>query len=474
MALYIDRRRLDIGRILAVALGVICVSCFIFPFSFTFFPSQNTKNIGAVAGVVLLVLNLLNKRESFEAIPRDLIYVMAAALGVGFVAFVSATYNSTYDYQYVSYIVSAAIWLLAGYFAVNVIRWIHGYVSISLVTQYLTAVCVFQCIMALIFDNSPAAVDFFGKYIVGMSNFLKDSGRLFGIGCMLDVAGVRFSGMLILIAQYCIEASRHSERKRLAVALICFLFITFVGNMIARTTTVGVVLSLVLWIIPGSVYLFNKVSNKRKLWGTLALILAVAIPVIVGLYQTNDKMRGNIRFGFEGFFSLAEKGYWETNSNNALETMVVWPDNPKTWIIGDGYFSDPGATDPYYISKGIHFDVFYMSTDIGYCRFLFYFGIIGLLAFIFYFFVCASVCGKRFPRWRLAFLFVFLVNLVVWAKVATDVFPVFAIALVVGAAENREAEIRAALVREDEYELENYDNEEIEAVKESMTDEDEE
>ena len=473
MALYIDKRHFDIGRLFAVALGVICVSSFIFPFSFTFFPSQNTKNIGAVAGVVLLVLNLLKKREFAREMPKDLVYVLAAALGVGFMAFVSATYNSTYDYEYVSYIISAIVWILAAYFAANVIKWIHGYISLSLVVQYLTAVCVMQCVLALIFDNSPAAVDFFGRYIVGMSNFLKDSGRLFGIGCMLDVAGVRFSGMLILIGQYCIEASRHSEKKKLAMAMVCFLFITFVGNMIARTTTVGVILTLVLWIIPGSMYLFNRISNKRKMWGTLALILAVAIPIIVGLYQTNGQMRENIRFGFEGFFSLVEKGHWETNSNNQLETMVVWPDNPKTWIIGDGYFSDPGATDPYYLSKGIHFDVFYMSTDIGYCRFIFYFGIIGLLAFIFYFFVCAQVCGKRFPRWRLAFLFVFLVNLVVWAKVATDVFPVIAIALVVGAAENREAEIRAAVRREDEYELEEYSKEEIEAVKATMEDDEE-
>ena len=40
-------------------------------------------------------------------------------------------------------------------------------------------------------------------------------------------------------------------------------------------------------------------------------------------------IRTHLRFGFEGFFSIYEKGHWETNSNNILKNMVIFPDNMK-------------------------------------------------------------------------------------------------------------------------------------------------
>ena len=61
-----------------------------------------------------------------------------------------------------------------------------------------------------------------------------------------------------------------------------------------------------------------------------------------------ELVRKNFRFGFEGFVSLIEKGRWEVDSNETLKSMFVWPDNPKTWTIGDGYFSNPVNTDFYY------------------------------------------------------------------------------------------------------------------------------
>lgn len=427
---------------LGILFGIAMVSFFIFPFSFTFFP-VNTKNLTAFLGAFWLIVKLMRQSGSGREMKRDLFVVLAMACVISAVSFISITYNNTYDMTYVLYIRIATIWLFSAYFATNVLKTVHGYLSVSLVTQYLTAVCVCQCALALMFDNFPATVDFFGRFITGMSSYMKDSGRLFGIGCMLDVAGVRFSGMLVLLGHLCVEASREQDGRKLTAAILAFLFITLVGNMIARTTLVGVALVLAMWGLRSGAFIFNTASNRVWLiWRKLFFSLLVLVPVMVFLYNTNANMRENLRFGFEGFFSLVEKGYWETGSNNHLETMVHWPDNTKTWMIGDGYFSGMGATDPYMLEHGLVDDVFYMSTDIGYCRFIFYFGLIGLSVFIWYFLVVAMVCCRRFPQWTLAFILVFAANLIVWAKVATDVFPVFAIALMVGAGENEEAENR--------------------------------
>lgn len=87
-----------------------------------------------------------------------------------------------------------------------------------------------------------------------------------------------------------------------------------------------------------------------------------------------------------------------------------------------------------------------MSTDVGYLRFIFYFGILGLITFLHYFIALTRCCMRKFSNQQLLFLFFLLVNLLGWFKVSTDVFLVFAPFLLISAEENEEGE-RRLLVR---------------------------
>ena len=68
-----------------------------------------------------------------------------------------------------------------------------------------------------------------------------------------------------------------------------------------------------------------------------------------------------------------------------------------------------------------------MGTDIGYLRFIFYFGVIGLLAFMLFIVYSALLCMKAFPGYKTMMLFTLLIGIVVWFKVSTDIFLVFAL-----------------------------------------------
>ena len=111
-----------------------------------------------------------------------------------------------------------------------------------------------------------------------------------------------------------------------------------------------------------------------------------------------------------------------------LKNMLVFPDNLKTWLIGDGYMENP-RIDPYYTGK-IH-GGYYMSTDIGYLRFIFYFGIVGLFLFQLFLWKTTQVCVQRFRGYALLFLMILAVNMIGWVKVSTDIFLVFALFLCV-------------------------------------------
>ena len=109
--------------------------------------------------------------------------------------------------------------------------------------------------------------------------------------------------------------------------------------------------------------------------------------------------------------------------------MYVFPDNIKTWIIGDGYLSNPADVDPYFTGKIIK--GFYMGTDVGYLRFIFYFGLIGLIVFTGLFHKASQICQNRFPNQKDMFILLLIVNYIVWFKVSTDVFSTFAILLMI-------------------------------------------
>ena len=148
-------------------------------------------------------------------------------------------------------------------------------------------------------------------------------------------------------------------------------------------------------------------------------------------------MRENIRFAFEGFFNLVEKGSWDVHSNNILYNMYVFPETLKTWLIGDGYFENP-TSDPTYV--GYMWKGFYMGTDVGYLRFIFYFGLVGLFFFSVFMCLVYKTCVKKFKDYNILFLLLLILNFFIWFKVSTDIFLVFAPFLCISKEENGDYE----------------------------------
>lgn len=414
----------------------IAVSCYFFPFEFTFLPGVNTKMAMAGVGLVLYAVNLI--RGHVSHIDRDILGIVAMSALVSLCGYLSVVINNTNDYTYATYIVSMFVWLGGAYTAVKIIQWFHGYASVEVLCNYLIGVCVGQCVLALMIDSIPVFKTFIDSLVIGFdfvdADTMTKSNRIYGIGAALDVAGTRFAAVLVIIAVILQRSSESRYKKYIFVYIVAFIIISVIGNMMARTTTVGVCVALVYWITTSGVLWMYLRKNSVRIWASLLIILSVLLPVIVYLYSTNEEFHDNIRFAFEGFFSLAETGQWETHSNNMLKEMVVFPDNPKTWLIGDAYFDNPYWSDPYY--SGPRFQGYYMQTDIGYLRFIFYFGLIGLLPFIGYFYKVTKACVARFPKYATMFWLVLAINMIVWMKVATDLFIIFAIFLCLSKEEN--------------------------------------
>lgn len=391
-------------------VGLI-VSLFYFSFGFTFLPPNvNTKMLLAILGLFIVAYDTIRNR--MLAISRPLLGAIGFALVFSVLSFFAVDYNDTNDLSYATYFISFSVWIFSAYTVCTVIKWTHGDVNIILITYYLAGVCVVQCFLALAIDFIPAFQFFVDGYIDQGQEFLLEVDRLYGIGASLDNAGVRFSIVLILIAGVLSREESLRKSRRISVLLLASFFIIIViGNILSRTTSVGAVMAFIyfLW---NTRFLRKEIdANTFRFTRVFMIILGITILIIFYFYRTDEVFYRYIRFAFEGFFNWVEIGEWRTDSTDKLNsTMWVWPTDLKTWIIGTGRFDD-----------------WAFGTDIGYCRFILYCGLVGFSAFALFFVYNYAVFAARYKKYSDMFFFFLVLTFLIWVKVSTDIFLIYAL-----------------------------------------------
>lgn len=394
----------------------IIVDFFYYSSVFTFTNGVNSKLILSVFGLATFIITSMRRRE-FK-VSREMVVLTALAAGVSLASFLAMTVNNTTDNTYLTYVVSMLVWLAAAYMVIRILRGAYGKVTIELVADYIIAISVVQCTFAIL-GNMFESVNLFIKLIFPGTGWLDSVDRMYGIGdtTSLDVGGIRYSIACIFCA-YMLVKTQGKKDGLIPWYLFAYMYITVIGNMIARTTTVGALIALAYILV--FTFSSTKVSySKIKIMGWLVAVLTFIVIISAWLYNTNELFHKNLRFAFEGFFSLVETGRWQVGSNDVLMDMYVFPDNTKTWIVGDGYFNNPD-TDPYFLGEIT--EGYYMNTDVGYLRFIFYFGVIGLIIFSIMIWYAGKICRLRYPEDQLLFFIFTILNFIIWFKVATDCF----------------------------------------------------
>ncbi|KGE14158.1 hypothetical protein [Sphingobacterium deserti] len=389
----------------------ILVSLYYFPIGLSILPaSLNTKNVLALAGIFFLLYDCIKAKH--VKISLNLLGSIGLAVVFSLICLYAIDYNRTVDYAYANYYVSFAVWMFGAYTVCTAIRYVHGTANFKRITLYLTAVCFAQCVAAMLIDRIPAVQALVDSYVNQGQEFFEEVDRLYGIGAALDTAGVRFSLVLVMIAALLVNDTKiRSNAWYVALLLLAFFTITLIGNMMARTTFLGFGMALAYLAIATDAWKLVIRERFFKFFLVFLLILALGISISVYLYQTDESFYHNMRFAFEGFFNWVEKGEWRTDSTDKLNReMWIWPEDTKSWIIGTGLF-----------------DNFVYSTDIGYCRFILYCGLSGFSVFALFFIYNAYIFAQQNKRYALMFFFFVLITFVIWLKVATDIFVIYAL-----------------------------------------------
>ena len=396
----------------AVFTGIV-FSCYFFPFEFTFLPGLNTKMVLAVIGLMLLALQWV--KEKGMTTGKDMLAVSVWAAIFSLFSFFSVTYNNTTDYMYVTYIVKMWVWLGGAYTVLTLIRAVHGILSIQLIFHYMAWVCAMQALLGIVVDNVPAIQQVVDTYILQDIKFLHKTGRLYGIGAYFDTAGIRFSCALLGLGYL---LTHNTSRYWYVWHWILFILIAILGNMMSRTTSAGMLLAIAYIGIKNFSINLQLTASKLRIFMMIAVLLSMVSAFLYYGYYHSPITRQYLQYGFELFYNGISSGDFTSSSTERLQRMVVWPDNPKTWLIGDGWFVNPDDSGS-----------FYKYTDVGYLRFIFYCGSIGLAIFILFFVYCTYVLIRKWREEALLFIFMLMLALIVWVKISTDIFCMYVLLL---------------------------------------------
>lgn len=395
-------------------LCVIVVSFYFFPIEFRILPMVNTKMLLAFFGLcIMLYRRICTRNLNF---PSRYVGVFVIGLIVSLCGCISTAVNNTNDTAYVKYFVSMSVWLAGAYSVLNLLRWRYGKIDIITVFRYLTVVCLLQCFCALLIDNIPMVKQVVDNTFAIDVEFFAEHKRLYGIGANTDTAGIRFSCVLLAMI-YLMQENR--SVKFINTYVFLFLLLVVIGNIMSRTTLVGVLLSLLYCF---SICAIKPTVSYRtiKVIVWLSVVMLLIIITLTYLYEHNDDVYHYLRFGFEGFFTFFETGEWTTDTTKRIARGldVFMPTEFRTYLVGDGLFADP-------LNPG----AFYKGVDTGYIRLIYYFGLPGLLSFASLFIYCTFICVRRDPYHRVFYVCMVALQFIVWMKISTDIFLFYALIL---------------------------------------------
>lgn len=300
------------------------------------------------------------------------LYLFIILAAITLLSLTSILINQTNELVFIRFSFSVILYYLASYAIIYLCFKIDSDFSIDKLFRLIIYVITFQSVLAFLMFIFPAFGNFMisiqktNDVVLGIVNEAK-SIRIIGFGSTFFEAGIVNGLGLILIA----FLIKYKKSEKIFLLTLMYIIISIIGLLMARTTIIGVVLSLLILFKPEKKLKLKKTILKFSAYTVLVVFLSIFSILILNPKIAN-KFKKTSTWAFELFINYHEHGTFESNSTNQLKKMFVFPNNIKTYLIGDGYFEDP-----------LHPNNYYKATDVGYLRLIYYFGFGGLILFFY-------------------------------------------------------------------------------------------
>lgn len=359
---------------------LILFSC-LFKIEYSIFPYHSLLFFG-----ILGIFYYLIRNRHWYISSLNILKVLSILYGVMPLSIIlSSVINSVVDISFaMELIVVNIVNYFVAYLIVSIYIWAYkANIDRETVILSIGVLILFQIIVAIIMFFFPAFY-MISSYLIRLDGsdmrILMGAleNRPFGLGNYAFFGAGIINSIFLLLISYIILCCKLSRWKYI-LSVTIFLIIGSLGSIIARTTFIGIILSLFLWIIK---------KRGRKAFAYL-IIIAIASFLLLNLMRFSSDIEYRIddmtKFGYEMFFNYFESGTLETDSTDKLKEMYVLPDNWRTWLFGDAiYHTADGG--------------YYMHTDVGYLRIIYYGGVIALIIYILYQISLIHLASKFFGK----------------------------------------------------------------------------
>lgn len=344
--------------------GSILLNMYIYNISFVFLP-LTCRKILAIFGIFIFILKWQQTQHYKRGINKtcQMFFWFISLIALSAVA---GIFNGNWDTFFVSSTISFISNFFAAYFVLYNLHFLYQ-------GQYRLNDLIFLCLITILSNNLLA---FSASLSPGIYNILSNiqnmdsetlnlttdnSGsllRLFGLGENAFFNGGAYSCLGLLLATYLLFFSKSLVQKYLF--LLVFILILVTGILIARTTLVGFLLSIL--------FLFYLSGRRFSLLSKHILIFLSVIPISIGLFfffieYLNPKM---LEWGLELIINyFTDNSVNSSSTNEMFDMWKIIPEHFSTYLTGDGQFNLPDGS-------------YYMHVDIGILRILYFVGIPGL------------------------------------------------------------------------------------------------
>lgn len=361
-------------------------------------------NVPFVLGLIGLPMYIYNSsaiRDGDNKYVRD---ILLALLPVAIVAFLSIVGNHSSDFYFIKWAIINALYFFGAYFLFQLLKHSFRNFTVGRLVDLLVLCAVVQLSLALVMYFSPEVKNILQPLIheseIAKEAMERAATRMIGFGTHFFLSGTVHAFILIMIA-FRLTLRKVSLFKSV-VMMLSFIFIAVVGSIMARTTLVGILFAIVI-------VLLRRRGKKYFISGLVLSTIIISVASVYFIDLIGDDMEQLFNFGFEAFVKFQDTGSFSTSSTDGMLRLYKFPSIWETWLWGDARYE-----------AGIGY---YMNTDIGFCRLIFYFGVIGLITYMYFEYY---ILKKIFPPrkygniiWSVLFCFVLVIN----GKGTYDIFP---------------------------------------------------
>ena len=329
------------------------------------FSPVSTNIVISIIGLIVYIAYPDVRKEMFKN--KSVWGIVLLFLPIIAISLFTIVLNGTQDFYFIKWSFLGMLSLFGAMLLSFFIKKLWGGISSQLIVSLMVLSAICQLTIALAIWISPSIHDLLFSIthfdIIGVDALERTEGhRLLGFGISFFPSGVIHGLILLLMSIYIGKKTG----IWLFLWILSFIFITAIGMMMARTAIVGALMALAM-------LLYNVLRNNIRI-NTLFSIFSFTIFVIVFIsYFTtylSEDFDTIIKFGFQMFISKQETGEMHVDSWDSMVSMYRFPSEFTTWIIGDGKWMNDNQNG------------YYMNTDIGFIRMIYYFGIIGLLSYL--------------------------------------------------------------------------------------------